>query len=133
MGKRTALGFAIRRLRQGLNLTQEDVGRRANINPTYVSQLETGARVAPSWPILLRIAAALEVQPTDLTAMAGMGDESSSGPGGPLVRVPVRPELAPAIREIAEEPLDLIQAIVHYLRAVKRYYRPPEGNGQEPS
>jgi transcriptional regulator with XRE-family HTH domain len=63
------LGRAIRQLRTERGLSQEELGLRAEIHPTWVSHLESG-RNNPAWGSVRRIAAALDVKLADLAALA---------------------------------------------------------------
>ena len=64
-----ALGLAIQRLRDELDLKSRDVAQRADVNPTHYSRLENG-RINPSWGLVRRVAAALDVQVSELAARA---------------------------------------------------------------
>jgi transcriptional regulator with XRE-family HTH domain len=63
------LGRAIRQLRTERGLSQEELGRRAEIHPTWISHLESG-RNNPAWGSVRRIAAALDVKLSELAALA---------------------------------------------------------------
>jgi transcriptional regulator with XRE-family HTH domain len=63
------LGKAIKQLRTDRGLSQEEVGRRAEIHPTWISHIESG-RNNPAWGSVRRIAAALEVRLSELAALA---------------------------------------------------------------
>ena len=63
------LGRAIRQLRTERGLSQEEVGLRAEIHPTWISHLESG-RNNPAWGSVRRIAAALGVRLPELAALA---------------------------------------------------------------
>jgi transcriptional regulator with XRE-family HTH domain len=63
------LSKAIRQLRKEERLSQEALGLRADIHPTWVSHLESG-RVNPTWGNVRRIAAALRVPLSLLAALA---------------------------------------------------------------
>jgi transcriptional regulator with XRE-family HTH domain len=63
------LGRAIRQLRTERGLSQEELGLRAEIHPTWISHLESG-RNNPAWGSVRRIAAALDVKLADLAALA---------------------------------------------------------------
>ena len=62
-----ALGQALRGLRQQAGLTQEELGARVNIDPTYVSRVE-GGRINLRWATLQRFLRALDVTLADLAA-----------------------------------------------------------------
>jgi transcriptional regulator with XRE-family HTH domain len=63
------LGKAIRKLRQEGRLSQETLGHRADIHPTWISHLESG-RVNPTWGNIRRIAIGLRVPLPELAALA---------------------------------------------------------------
>jgi transcriptional regulator with XRE-family HTH domain len=69
------LGRAIRQLRTERGLSQEEIGLRAEIHPTWISHLESG-RNNPAWGSVRRIAAALGVRLSELAALAEELDES---------------------------------------------------------
>ncbi len=54
------LGKAIRKLRTEVELSQETLGLRAEIHPTWISHIESG-RINPTWGNVRRIAAGLSV------------------------------------------------------------------------
>jgi len=53
------------REREGLDLTQEEVGERMGVSNAYISDLERGVKY-PSINTLIRIAKALDVRPGEL-------------------------------------------------------------------
>jgi transcriptional regulator with XRE-family HTH domain len=63
------LGKAIRRLRQERKLSQEALGNRAEIHPTWISHIESG-RINPTWGNVRRIALGLKVPLEELAALA---------------------------------------------------------------
>jgi transcriptional regulator with XRE-family HTH domain len=63
------LARAIRQLRTAHPLSQEELGHRAGIHPTWISHIESG-RVNPTWGNVKRIAAGLGVDLVDLAALA---------------------------------------------------------------
>ncbi|MFZ5443030.1 MAG: helix-turn-helix domain-containing protein [Myxococcota bacterium] len=60
-----ALGRRVRRLREGLRLTQEEFAKRCEISVSFASLLERGER-SPSFETLLTISRALEVPLSEL-------------------------------------------------------------------
>lgn len=58
-------------MRSEVQLTQEALGHRAEMHPTWISHLESG-RVNPTWGNMRRIAAALGVP---LCRLAGLAEE----------------------------------------------------------
>lgn len=64
-----ALGQAIRRLRKERGLSQEELGHRAEIHPTWISHIESG-RTNPAWGTVRRIATVLEVRLSEIVLLA---------------------------------------------------------------
>jgi transcriptional regulator with XRE-family HTH domain len=62
--KRT-VGGNVKRLRRARGITQEELASRAEIDVTYVRGIEAGRR-NPSLMVMVRLARALIVRPTDL-------------------------------------------------------------------
>ena len=58
-------GAVVRRLREEKGLTQEELAERAGIRATYVGFIERGDNV-PTLTIVIQIASALRVRPSDL-------------------------------------------------------------------
>ena len=65
------LGKAIRALRQEGKLSQETLGHKAGIHPTWISHIESG-RINPTWGNVRRIAKGLDV---DLHVLAARAEE----------------------------------------------------------
>jgi len=63
------LGKAIRKLRQDGGLSQETLGHRAEIHPTWISHIESG-RINPTWGNVRRIAVGLKVPLAQLAELA---------------------------------------------------------------
>lgn len=63
------LGKAIRALRTEGQLSQETLGHRAEIHPTWISHIESG-RINPTWGNVRRIARGLKVDLAQLAALA---------------------------------------------------------------
>ena len=63
------LSKAIRQLRRETQLSQEALGLRADIHPTWISHIESG-RVNPTWGNVRRIAKGLQVPLPVLAALA---------------------------------------------------------------
>lgn len=59
------VGGNVRRVRQAKALTQEEIAARSEIDVTYLRGIEAGRR-NPSLLVMVRIARALSIQPTDL-------------------------------------------------------------------
>ncbi len=65
MEARTRVAVNIQRLRREQDLSQEELGSRANVHQTYLSQVE-GAKRNPSIDVLERIAKALKTDIAEL-------------------------------------------------------------------
>jgi transcriptional regulator with XRE-family HTH domain len=63
------LGKAIRQLRTESQLSQETLGHRADIHPTWISHIESG-RINPTWGNVRRIAKGLKVPLAELADLA---------------------------------------------------------------
>jgi transcriptional regulator with XRE-family HTH domain len=66
-----ALGWRVRRwdpTRLARGLSQEQVAHSADLHPTWLSHIETGRN--PSWGTVRRIAAALDVEVSELASLA---------------------------------------------------------------
>jgi transcriptional regulator with XRE-family HTH domain len=68
------LGQAIRELRTGAELSQEALGGRAQIHPTWISHIESG-RINPTWGNVRRIARGLEIPLPRLAQLAEEHEE----------------------------------------------------------
>jgi transcriptional regulator with XRE-family HTH domain len=62
-----AFGKAVRRIRNSLGLSQEDLADRANIHRTYIGGIERGER-NPTLTMIHRLSQALGVPPSSLLA-----------------------------------------------------------------
>jgi transcriptional regulator with XRE-family HTH domain len=72
------LGKAIKQVRAERGLSQEELGRRAEIHPTWISHIESG-RNNPAWGSVRRIAEALEIK---LSELAALSEELEAETGG---------------------------------------------------
>ena len=61
-----AFGHAVRKAREGLDFSQEDLAEKAELDRTYISGIERGVR-NPSLLSILRIAGALQTTCSQLT------------------------------------------------------------------
>jgi transcriptional regulator with XRE-family HTH domain len=64
-----ALGKAIKQRREERGLSQEELGLRSEIHPTWISHIESG-RNNPAWGSVRRIAAALDLKVSELARLA---------------------------------------------------------------
>jgi transcriptional regulator with XRE-family HTH domain len=60
-----AFGLVIKEMRKAQNLSQEELAQEANLDRTFISQIETG-RKQPSLLTIFRLAAALKLAASDL-------------------------------------------------------------------
>ena len=72
------LGKAIRALRTEGKLSQEALGERSEIHPTWISHIESG-RTNPAWGTVRRIAKVLEVRLSELVLLAERLAEDDDG------------------------------------------------------
>jgi transcriptional regulator with XRE-family HTH domain len=63
--KQNAFGIVLRIYRQEKGLTQEQLGERVDVVRSFICSLENGNR-QPSFDMVLRLAAALDVRPGEL-------------------------------------------------------------------
>jgi transcriptional regulator with XRE-family HTH domain len=59
------LGLAVKAVRNSKAVTQEDLSRRTGLHPTYISDIERGAR-NPSFVVLVRVADGLGITLAEL-------------------------------------------------------------------
>lgn len=69
MEPQEALGEAVRQLREQRGLTQRQLADAADINPTWISHIESG-RTNPAWGTVARLAGALGVAVSELALRA---------------------------------------------------------------
>jgi transcriptional regulator with XRE-family HTH domain len=67
------LGRAIKEVRASKSLTQEDLAHRSGLHPTYISDIERGAR-NPSFVALVRLADGLGSTLAEIGAAYDKGD-----------------------------------------------------------
>lgn len=60
------MGYRIREKRKEKKMSQEELGKKANISRAIISELETGKRTVTSTKTLSKIAAALECSVEDI-------------------------------------------------------------------
>lgn len=82
------LSKAIRQIRMDLHMSQEALGLRADIHPTWISHLESG-RVNPTWGNVRRIAVGLWVP---LPALAELSEDLEVKFGGNPLPEPGPPQ-----------------------------------------
>lgn len=61
------LGKEIARLRKQIGLSQEELGFRAEVHRTYISQLERGVK-SPTLSVILKVSRALKASASKLVA-----------------------------------------------------------------
>ncbi len=61
------LGQAVKAIRTAQDLTQEDLAARADLHPTYISDVERGVR-NPSWDVIARLAEGMGVPVATIAA-----------------------------------------------------------------
>ena len=65
-----SFGAKLRELRQMRQLNQRDLAKAVEIDVTYLSKLETGKMEPPAEGTVRKLAAALDVEPTELLILA---------------------------------------------------------------
>ena len=68
------VGKRIRELREESLLTQEELATKASLNPNSIVRIETGTVARPRFSTIRKIAAALEVDPRELTKGLSKGE-----------------------------------------------------------
>lgn len=63
-----ALGQALKTLRSSRHMTQEELSARTGTHPTYISDIERGAR-NPSWAALVKLVAGMDADMAELGAV----------------------------------------------------------------
>jgi len=58
--RQARIGKAVKAVRTTQGLTQEDLAAKADLHPTYISDVERGVR-NPSWDVVARIAEGLDM------------------------------------------------------------------------
>lgn len=111
----TGLGATIRRYREGLNMTQEDLAKAAGISRPYLVHIESGHRRNPSAKNLLRIAAALHVDQNVLF-------EAANYQGRRAVEIPTHPFALQAQRALEVLPPDLLDLLNVAIGSILDYY-----------
>ncbi len=74
-------GAVLRAWREARGLTRRELVEASGLSYPYISQLETGSRL-PSHKSLARLARALHVEPTELSAAITFDDDSMAPPRG---------------------------------------------------
>jgi transcriptional regulator with XRE-family HTH domain len=80
-----ALGLAVKRRREELELTQERLSNDTDLHQRWISNVETGKR-NPSYGSLRRLAAGLELSVSDLIARAEQIETSGVDALNPAIR-----------------------------------------------
>jgi len=65
--RQARIGKAIKTVRTAQGLTQEDLAAKADLHPTYISDVERGVR-NPSWDVIARLAEGMGVPVTTIAA-----------------------------------------------------------------
>jgi transcriptional regulator with XRE-family HTH domain len=58
--RQARIGKAVKAVRTAQGLTQEDLAAKADLHPTYISDVERGVR-NPSWDVIARLAEGMGV------------------------------------------------------------------------
>ena len=101
------LGDRVRALRQQLGFTQEELARYADVNQSYLSQIENGRIKSPGSDILTRLAHRLRTTPNFLL---GIPSDQTSTP-----RTELEWQLLDDFRKFSEEEQRTILGMVQFL------------------
>ena len=63
----------LKKLREDAGLTQQQLADKAGVNVTLISKLETGQRQRASYPSIVRLARALDLEPEQLLPVPDRG------------------------------------------------------------
>jgi transcriptional regulator with XRE-family HTH domain len=72
------LGRAVKQVRIQRGLTQEQVSAASGLHPTYISDIERGAR-NPSWEAITRLAGGIGVSTADIAHCYDTEDDAPAG------------------------------------------------------
>jgi len=86
----TIFGAVVRRARKEYDWTQEDLAERSGLTTTYVGQVERGDKV-PSLTVVLKLAQALNVLPSQLLESFGHVVLRGLWSGSPVIPNPAAP------------------------------------------
>jgi transcriptional regulator with XRE-family HTH domain len=65
--RQARIGKAVKAVRTAQGLTQEDLAAKADLHPTYISDVERGVR-NPSWDVIARLAEGMDVPSANIAA-----------------------------------------------------------------
>lgn len=65
--RQARIGKAVKAVRTAQGLTQEDLAAKADLHPTYISDVERGVR-NPSWDVIARLAEGMDVSTTAIAS-----------------------------------------------------------------
>jgi transcriptional regulator with XRE-family HTH domain len=65
--RQARIGKAVKAVRNTQGLTQEDLAAKADLHPTYISDVERGVR-NPSWDVIARLAEGMDVPTTAIAS-----------------------------------------------------------------
>jgi transcriptional regulator with XRE-family HTH domain len=65
--RQARIGKAVKAVRSAQGLTQEDLAAKADLHPTYISDVERGVR-NPSWDVIARLAEGMGVPAAAIAA-----------------------------------------------------------------
>lgn len=67
ISRQARIGKAVKAVRTNQGLTQEDLAAKADLHPTYISDVERGVR-NPSWDVIARLAEGMDVPVATIAA-----------------------------------------------------------------
>lgn len=112
-GDVAAIGLRIREAREGKGWSREVLAGRLNVSTETIKKMETGDRVK-SWPVIKRLADALDVTPNYFFAMADRGtltaDKLAAALEPILVPKGINRSDVPSIARIVIEAVEVAQS-----------------------
>ncbi len=115
VSKNKAMGQRIAAWRKLKGFSQVTVSRRTGIDSTYISRIETG-KIQPSVPMVVRIASALRVTPSELLDPPPTKRKQKPCPVSPsgqclmdLLDIGNEPEVPPTVKRFTPGQLRLIR------------------------
>lgn len=112
--KDTHLGTKIRKLRKERHMTQEKLAEKAEIDTSYLGQIERGERHSPGIVIIAKIAQALKVSEGEL--LGGEDESESVTPGYPASAAGIPERIADELRRMTPRQQRLYERIFRAVR-----------------
>ncbi|WP_256972629.1 helix-turn-helix domain-containing protein [Saccharibacillus sp. O23] len=112
--KDTRLGAKIRKLRKERHMTQEKLAEKAEIDTSYLGQIERGERHSPGIAIIAKIAQALNVSEGEL--LSGEKESEFSTPSHAAVSEDIPERIADELRLMTPRQQRLYERVFRAIR-----------------